>query len=298
MLPQLRRLAITAAIVPIAALAQQVDLPVEVWDRPALSSPDWESHPAIDPRTGDVWLVRSDKNFSGWRLMVAQCRDGRLSAPGPAPLAAPGLEADPWFSPDGMTLWFISSRASGAMESKGLDIWHARRREDGSWNEPERLPEPVNSGEAEWFPRPGPDGWLYFGSRRGGGLGKDDIWRAKQDAGGAWLVENAGSGLNSPEAEYEFQPSSDGRWGILATETGLYMVSRENGDWKRLYRFGQTVNANGSEIGPAIIADGRAFLFSRDLGGGRSGEIMVAWLSGGRPAGDATKCGPAGPARR
>ncbi|WP_281292441.1 hypothetical protein [Terriglobus albidus] len=36
-------------------------------------------------------------------------------------------------------------------------------------------------------PPPASDGWLYFGSRRPGGLGKDDIWRARQTSNGTWL---------------------------------------------------------------------------------------------------------------
>ena len=52
------------------------------------------------------------------------------------------------------------------------------------------LPEPVNSAGSEWFPRPGADGWLYFGSDRPGGLGATDIWRARSDAagGGPWRI--------------------------------------------------------------------------------------------------------------
>src|SRR3546814_11621958 len=80
--------------------------------------------------------------------------------------------SDPRFSTDGASLHFISSRATGSRDSAGLDIWRASRDAQGRWQAPTRLPEPVNSAQAEWFPRPAADGWLYFGSRRPGGLGK------------------------------------------------------------------------------------------------------------------------------
>src|SRR3546814_3681610 len=56
------------------------------WDVPGVSSHAWESHPAIDPRTHDLWFVRSDSHFSGWQLMWSRCLAGAWSAPAPAPV--------------------------------------------------------------------------------------------------------------------------------------------------------------------------------------------------------------------
>ncbi len=207
---------------------------------------------------------------------MSRCGPNGRSEAVPAPLAAPGLEADPWFSPDGRTLYYVSSRATGSMDSDGLDIWLARRGRNGAWAPPERLPAPVNSDRAEWFPRPAGDGWLYFGSRRDGGLGRDDIWRARR-VRGHWQVENAGPEVNSPGAEYELQPAPDGRWALLATDTGLYRLERgRHGGWTHKVRLGAEINATGTEIGPMIDPSGLSFLFSRIGGGGRSGELFEA----------------------
>ncbi len=258
-----------------AATAQATTI-VTRWNLPGISSPLWESHPAIDPMTGDLWFVRSGKDFSGWRIMMSRCRAGHWSRPVPMPFAGTGLDADPYFTPDGRSLYFISSRASGGHMRTALDIWRAQRDARGQWKAPERLPSPVNSDQAEWFPRSGPGGWLYFGSRRLGGFGKDDIWRARQGPRGQWVVENAGAGLNSPSAEYEFQPAPDGRWGILATQDGLYRVVMTPRGWQRQGKYGPEVNVNGTEIGPLISPKGESFLFSRDAGGQRSGELFIA----------------------
>ena len=115
-----------------------------------------------------------------------------------ARIAAPGIEADPYFTPDGRTLYYISSQRTGSRSSADLDIWKVSRDSRGRWLKPERLAEPVNSAFAEWFPRPAADGWLYFGSRRPGGLGQDDIWKAKLDSQGRWTVENAAAGDQQP----------------------------------------------------------------------------------------------------
>ena len=258
------------------------DYHVERLHVPGVASDQWESHPALDPRTGDLWFTRSDRNFSGWRLMISRrTADGWKQAV-PAPLAAPGLEADPWFTPDGDEIWFISTRASGVLASAGLDVWTAKRDETGRWSPPRRLPAPVNSDAAEWFPRPAPDGWLYFGSRRTGGSGKDDIWRGRELRDGSWQVENAGPEINSAGAEYEFLPAPDGTWALLATDQGFFRVPRRPDGWGQRQRLGAAVNANGTEIGPMFLPDGSSFLFSRDEGAGRSGELFLAY-PGERP---------------
>lgn len=250
---------------------------IKHWDAPAISSPNWESHPAFDPRSGDLWFVRSDPKFSGWHLLVAHCEGGSWQSPVDSPISRPGLEADPWFSPDGTTLWFISTRRTGSKKSADLDIYRTERAADGTWAEPVPLPAPVNSAAAEWFPRPAADGWLYFGSRRPDGLGKDDIWRARE-RNGKWSVENLGPGFNTAEDESEFQPAPNGRWGIISTNVGLvYAVATEHG-WRREQPFPKQ---NGSEIGPLIAPDSRSFMFSRDAADGASGELFISQVSPG-----------------
>lgn len=263
-----------AGTVAAAAVPQ-----VHPWAPPAVSSDQWESHPAFDPLTGDLWFVRSDKNFAGWRILVSHCSGGTWTKPMPMPFAAPGLEADPHFTPDSKRFYFISTRATGSMHGAALDIWMAQRTPEGHWLPPVRLPAPVNSDAAEWFPRPAKDGWLYFGSNRKGGWGKDDIWRARQDAHGKWIVENAGPGLNTAGEEYEFEPAPDGTWGILSAADGLYRVEMTAHGWQRREKYGKEINATGTEIGPLIAPDGKSFLFSRDTGKSKSGELFVAQLT-------------------
>lgn len=227
------RIALAVALAAIIATASAADQPppgsVTAWAPPAISSPMFESHGAFDPRTGDFYFVRSTPQFKGWRIMVSRCDNGGWSTPLDAAFAGDGVEADPYFTPDGRHLYFISTRSTDGVHRKDLDIWRVDRDSDGHWGEPQRLPEPVNSTGQEWFPRPGPDGWLYFGSDRPGGLGKTDIWRARQDAKGQWQVENAGSAINTPGDEYEPLPSPDGIHLIVMAEDGLYESKNRDG---------------------------------------------------------------------
>jgi hypothetical protein len=256
---------------------------VERWTPQGVSSELFESHAAFDPKTSELYFVRSSKSFSGWRILTAHCEAHGWSVPHDAPFAGKGVEADPYFTPDGRSVYFISTRATGSDQSKDLDIWKADRSPAGRWGEPVRLPAPVNSSQAEWFPRPGPDGWLYFGSNRPGGLGKNDIWRAKETRTGSWTVENLGPAINTAGDEYEPLPSPDGNLLILNAAGGMYLSSSAAGRWSPRTLLGPAINVNGSEIGALFSPSGHSLMFARDTGEPLSGEFFI-WRLEGREA--------------
>jgi hypothetical protein len=252
---------------------------VAPWPPPRIASELFESHGAFDPLVRDFYFVRSSREFRGWRILVSHCEAGGWSTPVDAPFAGDGVEADPWFTPDGRRLYFISTRSTDGAKHKDLDIWRVGRDAQGRWGEPERLPEPVNSRAQEWFPRLAPDGWLYFGSSRAGGHGKTDIWRARADAQGHWQVENLGAAINSAADEYEPLPSPDGRSLVVMAADGLYRAERQGDGWTPKRKI-DAVTANGSEIGALFSPSGRSLLFSRDVKGERSGEFFVWHVNG------------------
>jgi hypothetical protein len=222
-----KTLAMLLTLLALSVNGQASTPAVERWSQ-GISSPQFESHAAFDAKTGDVYSVESDQTFSGWHLRVAHCADGGRSTPRAPTFAAAGLEADPWFARDGDTLYFISNRATDGVARKDLDIFRVRRDTHGQWQQPERLPEPVNSTTNEWFPRIARDGWMYFGSERPGGLGKNDIWRARQQDG-QWQIENAGLAINTADQEYEAEISADGRHLILNGNSGEFFAWRIHG---------------------------------------------------------------------
>lgn len=245
------------------------------WTPQGISSPQFESHAAFDPVNGDLYFVRSSPKFEGWRILVSHCTAQGWSDPVPPSFAGDGVEADPWFTPDGKTLFFISTRSTDGVKRKDLDIWRIRRTTDETWGTPERLPEPLNSSAQEWFPRLAPDGWLYFGSGRSGGKGKTDIWRARVNAQGRWTVTNLGPQINTAGDEYEPLVSPDGKMMIVMADGGLYMSRSAGDEWTKRTKLSPEINVNGSEIGATLSPSGRTLLFARDTGSILSGEFFI-----------------------
>jgi hypothetical protein len=245
----------------------------------AVSSERFESHPALDPLSGDFYFVRSSPQFEGWRIWRSRCRAGGYATPEPAPFSGEGVEADPFITRDGRRLYFISSRPDPPGKTgDDLDIWTAERSPSGAWRTPVRLPAPVNSPGAEWFPRLDRRGHLYFGSDRPGGHGATDIYVA-QPEGRGWRVENLGGEVSTAGDEYEFEPAHNGRFAVLMADGRLFRIDARASRWGR--RTPLATGAGGFHVGPLLSPSGRTLLFARAVPT-NSGELFRLALTGAR----------------
>ncbi|HNV52688.1 MAG TPA: OmpA family protein, partial [Tenuifilaceae bacterium] len=110
------------------------------------------------------------------------------------------IVAHPAISADGTTLYFASNIAGGF---GGLDIWKVTRASSGDeWGEAINLGGEVNSPGNEMFPYVHADGTLYFSSDGHPGMGGLDIFKAKSQENGAWIIENMRYPMNSPADDF------------------------------------------------------------------------------------------------
>lgn len=251
----------------------------ERWTPAAIATSAYEATPSFSPDGREMIYLSADRGFEAWRLLRSTCVDGAWSAPRPPPFAATAgvIEADPGFTPDGRGLYFISARRDRA--NADFDIYHVARDAGGAWGRPERLPEPVNSANAELLPRADAGGRLYFGSARTGGLGKSDIYVARRDPTKGWAVENVGPPVNSPANEYEAEISRDGQTLIVVSDrdgrSHLYRFFRAGGVWMEGGRIPSRDDV--FQVGPSLSPRGEKLLFAQ-AAGRRSGEIFLTAL--------------------
>ena len=251
------------------------------WTPAALSTDQYESSPTFSPDGREAVFMRADRSFQHYRLLWSRCEGGRWTTPQAPPFAAPApaLEADPFFTPDGRQLYFVSNRQA-PQDEDNLDIWVVSRDANGGWGTPRRLPEPVNSPGSELLPRLDAQGRLWFGSDRPGGLGKGDIYVATPGAGNTWSVANAGPPISTPAYEYEAELSRDGRTMVVVADRGdrshLYRYTRgADGRWAEQGRV--DARADVFQVGPRLSPRGERLLFAQ-ADGGASGEWFVVDL--------------------
>ncbi len=275
----MKRLLLWMLPAALAVPATASDSTVRPWKPEGISSAKFESHPAFDPKNGDFYFVRSSPQFQGWRIFVSHCTEKGWSEPQAPSFAGDGVEADPYFTADGSSLYFISTRSVNGVKRDNLDIFRVDRDASGAWGAPFQLPEPINSAGAEWFPRLAPDGALYFGSDRPGGLGATDIWRARLDTKGAWTVENLGAAVNTAGDEYEPLLSPDGSRMIIMADADLYETHMTDKGWTPRTKLGPEINQPGLKVGALFSPSGKSLLFARDTQGPDAGEFFV-WNEG------------------
>lgn len=279
------------------------------WTPSTWSTADYEATPAFSPDGRRAVFMRADPGFGRYRLLESECIAGRWTPPRELPIASSAAmhDADPFVTPDGRELWFVSTRHRyDEVGNDDFDIFVSTRGADGHWEEPQRLPEPVNSPASELLPSLDGSGALYFGSSRPGGRGGSDIYRATRGTDGAWTV-TAVDAVNTAANEFEAEVSLDGSGLVVVSDreirSRLYVYRRAGETWIEEGRI--QAHDDVFQVGPRFSPDGHRLLFAQ-ADGEASGELFLIDLDPGADARWPPACGhadratdpvPAGPSR-
>jgi Tol biopolymer transport system component len=232
-------------------------------------------------------VARSEADFRNARIYIATraSTDEAWGAPQPIGFSDPRWsDSDPWLTPDGGTLYFISTRPHPARAEgrADYDIWRARRTA-GGWSEPERLPDSVNSAGQELGPELH-DGMLYFASARRSGRGGLDIYRAVaqgESFAQAALLEGP---FNSASSDSDFTLSGDGRtaafWRSGDNGTAQILVARRTEDgWTDPAPLPGAINHGPFNFTPSFTRNGRGLLYAstRPREGQEAGLADIYW---------------------
>ncbi|HZK62289.1 MAG TPA: OmpA family protein, partial [Anaerovoracaceae bacterium] len=137
------------------------------------------------------------------------------------------VAAHPSISPDGSTLYFVSD-LSGGFGNK--DIWKVTRTEGGAWSKPVNLGPDINTPGDELFPYEREDGTLYFSSDGQIGMGGLDIFKAKPQPDGSWVVQNMKPPVNSFADDFGIAFEN-------GNEKGIFSSTRKGRGNDELYSF-------------------------------------------------------------
>lgn len=264
------------------------------WTPPGISTDQYESTATFTPDGSEMFFMLGDPRFERYRVMWSRCSGAAWTPPESPSFAAPEpvLEADPFVTPDGSRLYFISTRQNQGGKDEDFDIWYVDREADGSWLRAQRLPEPVNSAGSELLPRATVSGRLYFGSDRPGGSGQGDIYVATPDAKGAWRVDNVGPPVSTAAFEYEADVSRDERSMIVVADRGdrsrLYHFQKRNEQWIERGRI--PARPDVFQVGPLLSPQADRLLFAQ-ADDERSGELFVIDLSANPDTSWPPRCG-------
>ena len=211
-----------------------------------------------------------------WALIMIREENGRWNQPEVAPFSGEYGGVDPFVSFDGTTVYYCSNRPkSGQGEPEdNYDIWYVKRT-DAGWSEPVNMGPPVNSDTHEFYPSLTMDGTIYFQSRREGGIGFSDIYRARLVDGKFLEAELLPEPVNSPDFEGDTFVAPDESYVIVSTmrkednfgQADLYISFRTKEDtWLPLKNMGRKINSEANENCQILSPCGRYLFFTSRRG--------------------------------
>ena len=157
-----------------------------------VNSSSWESYACLSSDDLELYFVSNRPGGEGSSDLWVTTRATR-SDPWDSPknlgptINTSNYEDAPWITPDGLELYFSSTRPGGYGED---DIWISQRASrNDPWQTPVNLGPVVNSTKSDAHPCLSPDGLVLFfsdfaytsgGPFRPGGLGLSDMWMTRR----------------------------------------------------------------------------------------------------------------------
>jgi len=103
-----------------------------------ISTGEYESHAAFSPDGGTLYFLKNTADFGHWTIVSSHLRSGNWTAPEVVPFSGRYSDADPFVTPDGSKLYFISTRPVDGKPKEDLDIWIVEKKGE-AWGEPRNL---------------------------------------------------------------------------------------------------------------------------------------------------------------
>jgi Tol biopolymer transport system component len=245
----------------------------ELFGEGVFSTSLYELTPAFTPDGQTAYTTISTPTYGDFFVIVeSHYENGSWTEPTTASFSGRYSDADPFVSPDGSTLYYLSKRPveAGGEPRSDYDMWKVERT-GGGWSDPIHLGPTVNTDGNEYFPTVDAEGTLYFAAEREGGEGYSDIYRAAPDGNGGYEApENLGSAVNSKYHDTTPYISPDGQTLIFAVfgnpegegSAELYVSRRENGAWTEAKHLGPVINSPGRDYCPIVGPEGEWLYFT------------------------------------
>ncbi|WP_255572975.1 TolB family protein [Hanstruepera marina] len=184
------------------------------------------------------------------------------------------FDLEPCFSPDGLKLYFVSTRPlDDSMKPKDFDIWYVERSSlKSSWSEPKNLGAPINTEHGEFYPSIADNGNFYFTRDDTSKNRKDDIYVSVLKNGVYQEPEALPDTINSDSYEYNAFIAPDESYilfgGYNRTDGlgsgDIYISKRTENRWLKAENLGSEINSDKMDYCPFVKNGVLYFTSKRD----------------------------------
>jgi WD40-like Beta Propeller Repeat len=232
--------------------------------------PNEESAPTFMPDGQTVYLA--DNNTIRFSNLV----NGKWTKPTVATFSGQWHDWDPFISPDGKRLIFVSNRPLEGMPQdkpqKDNHLWYVDYQPDNNWSAPRHFDAPVNKpGLNDYGPSISRSGTICFCSRNREGNKKMCGYYTK------WLGDHYDEPklllLNGDNEVFDPFIAPDERYILFASNKDLYISYRHGNEWAPGEKLSAQVNNGNWNGGPYVSPDGKMLYYAQDHA---PGIMMIA----------------------
>jgi len=225
-------------------------------------------------------------------ILYTRFAGGKLTEPEIAPFARNSqfFFLEPCFSPDGKTVYFLSTKPPEGKEPKPgwayQNIWASDKKSDGTWGEIYNPDTAFNRPNSQFYPSLTKTGTIYF-TRSDEKTGKSEVLRARKNKNGydtpellPTVVNGNGNIFNafiSPDESFLIGCVDNKNNEINPGFSNYYIFFRDSNDnWSEGISFGPEINIKGSNaISASVSPDGKYLFFSARTISERMKEISL-----------------------
>lgn len=201
-----------------------------------------------------------------WTIVYAHKKGNVWQQPKVAPFSGRFRDTDPFVTPDGSKLFFISSRpflpgAPPNVPQRVTHVWYVERKGDG-WGTPQHLDSSINPNDvSNYAPSVSAKGTLYYCSRRKDLNGMQSfyaVWRNDHYEQPKQVFIQGANEIQDPFI------APDESYLVYLDGSNICISFREKDGWSAEQQLGPEVNNGNNNSSPHVSADGKTLYYTSD----------------------------------
>jgi len=221
---------------------------------------------AISPNGKEV-MFSAQSVMGNLSTIITVTKNGKQwNKPKVASFSGQYFDLEPFFSNDGLKLFFVSKRPLDATttEVKDFDIWYVERQTlDSEWSEAKNLGSPINTEHGEFYPSIAENGNFYF-TRDDPTLGKKDDLYVSEFINSTYTEPKAlPDTINSEGYEYNAFVAPNESYILFGSYNrkdgfgsgDIYISYNSENGWTEAKNLGNTINTDKMDYCPFVKND-------------------------------------------
>lgn len=231
---------------------------------------------AMSPNGNEIMFTAQSVMGNLSAIISLKKEAGSWSKPEVASFSGQHFDVEPYFSHDGLKLYFVSTRPmdNTTIKPKDFDIWYVERASlQENWSKPINIGNPINTEHGEFYPSIAENGNFYFTRDNPTLKRKDDIYVSIFENGSYSEPKELPDTVNSvgyeynafiaPDESYLLYGSYNRKGGFGSGD--MYISYKTKLGWSEAKNLGEIINSSKMDYCPFVDTKSNILYFTSKL---------------------------------